>query len=72
MKIPKYIENLIDEQTRLAERLLSNDIKLCEWLTKHNIDINGDIADCVRLGAVMICEPYVANKVIKNEILKQE
>ena len=71
MKISKYIENLIDEQTRLAKRLMQNDVKLCEWLENHNIDTDGDISDCVKLGAIMICEPSVANEVIKNEILKK-
>lgn len=34
--------------------------------------MNGDIADCVQLGAVMLVEPRIANEKIKNEILKKQ
>lgn len=65
MKIPKYIEKLIDRRERLAAELNSADLSLAEWLEKNNIvvedyDIHG--------GAEMYINPYSSAKRIKEAI----
>lgn len=37
MKIPKYIQVLIDQRERYAIKYVETDYQLSEWLDKHNI-----------------------------------
>lgn len=52
MKIPKYIEVLIEKREKLAAELISTDWKLSEWLEKNGVDVE----ECDTRGG---CEMYV-------------
>ena len=41
MKIPKYVEKLIERRRKLAYELIEVDAELDDWLEKHNI-LGGD------------------------------
>ena len=38
MKIPKYIDKLLDKRARSAMQFISCDNKIVEWLEKNNIE----------------------------------
>lgn len=52
MKIPKYIEKLIEKRARLAALLNHADYKLAEWLEKNGVVVE----ECDIHGG---CEMYV-------------
>ena len=39
MKIPKYINKLLDRRVRLAEDLNSADCKITKWITDNDIEV---------------------------------
>lgn len=41
MKIPKYIEKLIEKRARLAVLLNYTDRKLADWLEKNGVGVEG-------------------------------
>ena len=68
MKIPKYIEALLEKREKLAYQLIDCDIKLTEWLKQNGADIN-DIDPGATNGGVMIyVEPTTAKEVVRNYI----
>lgn len=52
MKVPKYIEKLIDRRAALADSLNDADCKLGKWLEKNEVDVE----ECDIYGG---CEMYV-------------
>lgn len=42
MKIPKYIEDLIERRVRAAKDLQKYDRKLTDWLISHNIPVDDE------------------------------
>lgn len=42
MKIPKYIEKIIEQRCKLAFELNSKDFELSEWLEKNEIEVSTD------------------------------
>ena len=69
MKIPKYIERLIERRERLAWELISVGAKLDEWLEKNDIQ-TGD--EYTTTGCMIYCEPGAAARLLKEDILNKE
>lgn len=55
MKIPNYIDELLERRAKAAETFMSVDLKISEWLDKNNIDVG---SDDIGTGACSLCEPY--------------
>lgn len=69
MKIPKYIERLIDRRTKLAWELIKVGSKLDEWLEKNDIPVG---TDYTMTGCMIYCEPSTAGELVKQDILAKE
>lgn len=65
MKIPKYIEALIEKRKKLATELISTDWKLSEWLEKNGVDVE---AYDIRGGCEMYVNPWASADRIKRAI----
>lgn len=42
MKIPKYVEKLIERRRKLAYELIEVDAELNAWLEKYNVPLDGE------------------------------
>lgn len=69
MKIPAYIQKIIDQRCRLAEELTSLSVKLDDWLMKQGIDTCNDYTTT---GVLIYTEPFVAKKCVEEAILTHE
>ena len=69
MKIPKYIERLIDRRTQLAWELIKVGSKLDAWLEKNDIPTG---TDYTTTGCMIYCEPSTAGELVKKDILAKE
>ena len=65
MKIPKYIDDLIDKRMKLAESLACVDYKLSEWLDKNEIPV---APEDYRTGVEMYANPYESAERIRQAI----
>lgn len=65
MKIPKYIDKLIDRRCRLAEELNKVDSQLSEWCEKNGIDT---YTDYLRTGILIYSEPSNAAYHVREDI----
>ena len=68
MKIPKYVENLIDKRQKLAEKLMIISCELDEWLIKNDIHM-GEEYTCT--GCMIYCEPATAAQCVREDILNK-
>ena len=68
MKIPKYIDRLIERRTKLAEQLNSVSTELDEWLENNEIPTGNDYT---RTGCMIYCEPYTAERCVRDDILER-
>lgn len=69
MKIPKYVERLIQRRERLGWELMSVSSDLDEWLEKNNIPIG---TDYTTTGCMIYYEPSTAAKLVREDILNKE
>lgn len=69
MKIPKYVQQLIDRRCRLAEELNAVSCKLDDWLVANGIEIANDYTTS---GCMIYCEPYNAKQCVERDILNKE
>jgi hypothetical protein len=69
MKIPKYVQNLIDRRCKLAARLAKVCWELDEWLDKNNIEC--ETYD-THTGVEIYCNPYSSKKRIIEAINKHD
>ena len=69
MKIPKYVERLIDRRTRLAWELIKVSSELDGWLEKNDIPTG---TDYTMTGCMLYCEPSTAGDLVKRDILAKE
>lgn len=65
MKIPKYIEKLLDRRAKLAADLNSVDVKITEYICKHEIEV--EIYDYAS-GVEMYANPYASVERVKEAI----
>ena len=63
VKIPKYVQNLIDRRCKLASQLADVCWELDEWLDKNNIEC--ETCD-THAGVEIYCNPYAS----KNRIIE--
>lgn len=68
MEIPRYIDKLIKRRQILAERLAEVCTELDDWLDKNGIECDGDYT---RTGCMIYCEPYVAARCVREDILRK-
>ena len=69
MKIPKYIDRLLERRTKLAEQLNFVSTELDEWLENNGIPTGNDYT---RTGCMIYCEPYTAEGRVREAILEKE
>ena len=55
MKIPKYINKLLEKRAKSAMTFINCDNQIVEWLDKNNIEVE---SDHILTGACSLCEPY--------------
>ena len=69
MKIPKYIDELLDRRAKLAELLNSVDCEVTKWIDKHGIEVEDyDYAT----GYEMYANPYVSADRVREAIKNKE
>ena len=69
MKIPKYIENILNRREQLAYQLNECNVKLDDWLEKNGADFNDrDICDAVISGCMIYAEPTTAKDLVMDYI----
>lgn len=69
MKIPKYVQKLIDKRCKLADQLAEVCYDLDEWLDKNGIECE----DCdTHTGVEIYCNPYSSRQRIMNAILRSD
>ena len=69
MKIPKYVERLIQRRERLAWELMSVSSDLDEWLEKNNIPTG---TAYTLSGCMIYCEPGAAARLVREDILNKK
>lgn len=69
MKIPKYVERLIQRRERLAWELTAVSSDLDAWLERNNISTGTDYTST---GCMIYCEPSTAAKLVREDILNKE
>lgn len=67
MRIPKYIDELLESRAKAAERFIHADIQIAEWLDKNNIDVG---PDDINTGVCSLCEPRSSIANIRDCIRK--
>lgn len=65
MKIPKYIDELIDKRTKYAEKLSEVSSELDDWLMKNNIPCGSDYT---LTGCMIYTEPATAGELVRQDI----
>lgn len=68
MKIPKYIDKLIERRMKLAFELMDVSSQLDAWLEKNGFDL-AEISDYTLTGCMIYCEPDAAASNIRRDIL---
>lgn len=66
MKLPKYIERLLDRRARLAIDLMAVDYKITEFINKYNIEVES-YDYCT--GVEIYANPYDSARRVKEAIL---
>ena len=69
IKIPKYVEKLIQRREKLAWELMKVSAELDEWLEKNDLlELNA----YTNTGCMIYCEPDVAASMVRQDILNKE
>lgn len=68
MKIPKYIDRLIERRMKLAYELMSVSSDLETWLEDKGFDLSS-MSDYTLTGCMIYCEPDAAASNVRNDIL---
>ena len=69
MKIPKYVQKLIDRRCKLADELAEVSYALDVWLDENKIQC--EMYD-THTGVEIYCNPYSSKQRIINAILNKE
>lgn len=69
MRIPKYVERLIQRREELAWELIKVGCDLDEWLEKNHISTG---TDYTATGCMIYCEPNIAARLVREDILNKE
>ena len=68
MKIPKYIDKVLEKRAKAAADFIDADSKIVKWLDKNDIAVS---ADHILTGACSLCEPYSSIEHIREVILEK-
>lgn len=71
MKIPKYIDRLIERRMKLAYELMDISSQLDNWLEKNGFDLS-EMSDYTITGCMIYCEPDAAASNLRQDILNKE
>lgn len=71
MKIPKYIDKLIERRMKLAFELMDVSTQLDNWLEKNGFDLS-EMSDYTITGCMIYCEPAAAASNVRRDILNKE
>ena len=69
MKIPKYVQKLIDRRCKLADELAEVSYALDVWLDENGIEC--EMCD-THTGVEIYCDPYSSKQRIINAILNKK
>ncbi len=70
MKIPKYVDKLIERRMKLAIELADVSAQLDSWLEKNGFDLS-EMSDYTISGCLIYCEPAVAARDVRRDILNK-
>lgn len=65
MKIPKYIDVLIQRRMKLAMKLQDVSSQLDDWLIEQGISTQNDY---MQTGCMIYCEPHTAAECVREDI----
>ena len=68
MRIPKYVQKMIDRRRKLADELNKVSVELDEWLEKNGFNVYTDYT-CT--GILIYTEPGTARNNVMRDILKR-
>lgn len=68
MKIPKYIDKLLEKRAKSALDFTEADSKIAEQLEKNEVEVSGDH---ILSGACSLYEPYTSIDCIRQAILEK-
>ena len=68
MKIPKYVQKIIDKRCMYGRKLQDASNELDEWLVKHGIEVCNDYTTT---GCMVYCEPDTARIMVMESIWKK-
>lgn len=69
MKIPKYIEEILERRARLVCQLTQLESTLDNWLEAKGFDITEcPLYEGTGTSAVLIVEPFTANEIVRRAI----
>lgn len=71
MKIPKYVDEIIEKRMKLAFELSYVSSQLDEWLKKNGFDLT-EMSDYTNTGCMIYCEPDIAAINVRQDILNKE
>ena len=71
MKIPKYIDKLIERRMKLAFELMDVSSQLDKWLENNDFDLTKMNAYTIT-GCMIYCEPDTAAHLVRRDILNKE
>lgn len=71
MKIPKYVDKLIERRMKLAYELMDVSSQLDTWLENTGFDLS-ELSDYTRTGCMIYCEPDAAASNLRQDILNKE
>ena len=63
MKIPKHIDELLEQRAESASKFTACDAQIALWLEKNNIEVS---SDHILTGACSIVEPYSSIEHIRD------
>lgn len=71
MRIPKYVDKLIERRRKLAYELADVCSQLDNWLENNGFDLS-ELSDYTITGCMIYCEPDAAASNIRRDILDKE
>lgn len=71
MKIPKYVDKLIERRMKLAYELMDVSSQLDSWLENNDFDLS-ELSDYTRTRCMIYCEPDAAASNLRQDILDKE
>jgi len=69
MRIPKYVDELLEKRAKYAEKFKCCDTKISDWLEKNNITVS---RDDIATGCMSLCEPLTSIDNIRECIRKAQ